>query len=132
MQHVSMINHVLSVSFLGERQNTSDASVAPVGRQDQFEKLCALLNLSGTSRKAVLVSGTPGIGKTLTVKAVLTNMQEKDPATVTVWLSCYGVISILDLGKQLLQRIKDELGQDGERPGSYIHMTAKHACKALS
>lgn len=108
-EHVLMARSALSVS---RAQNFGDADIdasdAPVGRQQQFDQLLALLEQSGqhqTSRgtamtgagvstapgsgsQTVYASGLPGTGKSLTVTALLRSMRSQPQSPATVWVSC--------------------------------------------
>lgn len=142
-EHVLMARSALSVS---RAQNFGDADVdaseAPVGRQQQFDQLLALLEQSGqhppsrgvsvtgsgisaaasSGSQTVYASGLPGTGKSLTVTALLRSMRSQPLPPATVWVSCNAfketseVFAILlrECTLELIGRADDRAGWDQE------------------
>lgn len=86
---------------------------APVGRQDQFQKLRDALSLrlcrsKGSRRPGLYVSGTPGTGKTHTVKTVLASLRQESSivrACPQIFLNCACVSSASALLTSLVDRL---------------------------
>lgn len=85
----------------------------PVGRHDQFQKLEAALSVrlsraGGCRRAGVYVSGTPGTGKTHTVKTVLASLRQTSSnfkECPQVFLNCACVSSASALLTGLVDRL---------------------------
>ncbi|MEW5310108.1 MAG: hypothetical protein WDW38_001937 [Sanguina aurantia] len=140
-EQVMMAKSALSVSQSQDCGHFDSASGAPVGRQQQFDQLLALLEQSGQHQSShtsapiastpgaaaaaagssgcqtVYASGLPGTGKSLTVTALLRSLRSQPAAPATVWVSCNAFKETSEVFAVLLRECTLELiGRHVEPP----------------